>query len=151
MQAHPAPLTQAVWPTKENGVSTYLWIALGGALGSVARYGLSSLVANLFGETFPLGTLIINVVGSFVIGCFATLTGPDGRIMVSGDVRQFVAIGLCGGFTTFSSFSYQTLALAQDGEYVRAGVNIVGSVVLCLLAVWLGYVAAQTLNTVKGS
>lgn len=132
-------------------MSTYLWIALGGALGSVARYGLSSLVANLFGETFPLGTLIINVVGSFVIGCFATLTGPDGRIMVSGDVRQFVAIGLCGGFTTFSSFSYQTLALAQDGEYVRAGVNIVGSVVLCLLAVWLGYVAAQTLNTVKGS
>jgi len=132
-------------------VSTYLWIALGGALGSVARYGCSSLIAGLFGETFPLGTLIINVVGSFVIGLFATLTGPDGRVIVSGDIRQFVAIGLCGGFTTFSSFSYQTLALAQDGAYLRAGANIAGSVVLCLLAVWLGFVAAQTLNAVKGS
>lgn len=94
-------------------MSTYLWIALGGALGSVARYGCSSLIANLFGQTFPLGTLVINIAGSFVIGLFATLTGPDGRVMLSGDIRQFVTIGLCGGYTTFSSFSYQTLTLAQ--------------------------------------
>jgi CrcB protein len=132
-------------------LSTYLWIAVGGALGSVARYACSSLVANLFGQTFPLGTLLINVLGSFVIGFFATLTGPDGRVMVTGDVRQFVTIGLCGGYTTFSSFSYQTLTLAQDGQYMRAGVNVVASVVLCLGAVWLGFAAAQGLNAVRGS
>ncbi|HEY1879063.1 MAG TPA: fluoride efflux transporter CrcB [Caulobacteraceae bacterium] len=132
-------------------MSTYLWIALGGALGSVARYGGSSLVAGLFGQTFPFGTLVVNITGSFVIGLFATLTGPDGRMMVSGDFRQFVAIGLCGGYTTFSSFSYQTLTLAQDGQYLRAGLNVIASVALCLVAVWLGFVAAQTLNTVRGN
>jgi len=132
-------------------VSTYLWIAAGGALGSMARYACSSLVAGWFGETFPLGTLIINVLGSFVIGLFAGLTGPDGRLMVSGDIRQFVMVGICGGYTTFSSFSYQTLTLAQDGEYARAGVNVVASVVLCLLAVWLGFVGAAAVNAVRGS
>jgi CrcB protein len=132
-------------------VSTYLWIAAGGALGSVARYGCSSLIAGWFGETFPLGTLVINVFGSFVIGLFAGLTGPDGRMMVSGDIRQFVMVGICGGYTTFSSFSYQTLTLAQDGQYARAGVNVVASVVLCLLAVWLGFVGAAAVNAVRGS
>jgi len=132
-------------------VSTYLWIAVGGALGSVARYAGSSLIASWFGETFPLGTLLINVLGSFVIGFFATLTGPDGRLVAPGDLRPFVMIGVCGGFTTFSSFSYQTLTLVQDGEYVRAGANVMGSVVLCLGAVWLGYIAAAALNAVKGS
>ena len=132
-------------------MSTYLWIAVGGALGSVARYAGSSLIASWFGETFPLGTLLINVLGSFVIGFFATLTGPDGRLVAPGDLRPFVMIGVCGGFTTFSSFSYQTLTLVQDGEYVRAGANVMGSVVLCLGAVWLGYIAAAALNAVKGS
>jgi fluoride exporter len=132
-------------------VTTYLWVALGGALGSVARFGCSSLIANWFGQTFPLGTLVINVVGSLIIGFFATISGPDGRVLVPGDMRQFVMIGLCGGFTTFSSFSLQTLALAQDGQYVRAGINIVGSVVLCLLAVWIGYVAGAAMNAVRGS
>ncbi|HUZ14100.1 MAG TPA: fluoride efflux transporter CrcB [Caulobacteraceae bacterium] len=126
-------------------LASYLWVGLGGALGSMARFGCSSLIANW------LGTLVINVAGSFVIGFFATLTGPDGRFLVGLDARQFVMIGLCGGYTTFSSFSLQTLTLAQDGEFFRAGVNVAGSVVLCLLAVWLGYVAAQTLNAVKGS
>ena len=132
-------------------MATYLWVALGGALGSMARFGCSSLIANWFGQTFPLGTLAINVVGSMVIGFFATLTGPDGRMLVGGDTRQFVMVGLCGGYTTFSSFSLQTLTLAQDGEFVRAGANVVGSVVLCLAAVWLGYVAAAALNAVRGS
>jgi len=86
-----------------------------------------------------------------VIGFFATLTGPDGRLLVSGDLRQFVMIGVCGGYTTFSSFSLQTLALVQDGDFGRAGLNITGSVVLCLLSVWLGHVAAAALNAVKGS
>ena len=130
---------------------TYLWIAIGSALGGIGRYACSGLVARLFGETFPLGTLLINVLGSFVIGFFATLTGPNGRYLVPGDVRQFVMVGICGGYTTFSSFSLQTLSLAQDGEFVRAGLNIGASVVLCLLAVWLGYVAAAALNAVKGS
>ncbi|QUD86491.1 fluoride efflux transporter CrcB [Phenylobacterium montanum] len=130
---------------------TYLWIAVGSALGGMARYACSSLVAGWFGQAFPWGTLIINVLGSFVIGFFATLTGPDGRVLVPGDVRQFVMVGLCGGYTTFSSFSLQTLTLAQDGEFVRAGFNVVASVVLCLVSVWLGYVAGAALNVLKGS
>jgi len=130
---------------------TYLWIAFGGALGSMARYGCSSLVASWFGQTFPLGTLAINVLGSLIIGFFATLTGPDGRVLVSGDVRQFVMVGILGGYTTFSSFSLQTLTLAQDGEFVRAGLNVGASVTLCLLSVWLGFVAAAAFNAVKGS
>ncbi len=130
---------------------TYLWVAIGGALGSMARYGCSSLVANWFGQTFPLGTLAVNVVGSLIIGFFATITGPDGRMLVPGEMRQFVMIGLCGGYTTFSSFSLQTLSLAQDGEYLRAGLNVVGSVALCLLAVWVGYIAGAALNAVRGS
>jgi CrcB protein len=132
-------------------VITYLWIAVGGALGSVARYACSALLAGAVGETFPWGTLLVNVLGSFVIGFFATFTGPDGRVLVSGDMRQFVMVGICGGYTTFSSFSLQTLSLAQDGEYVRASANIVASVVLCLASVWVGHVAAMSLNAVKGS
>jgi fluoride exporter len=132
-------------------VITYLWIALGSALGGVARYGASSLIATWFGQTFPWGTLLVNISGSFVIGFFASLTGPDGRVMVAPDTRQFVMVGICGGYTTFSSFSLQTLTLVQDGEMVRAGMNIGASVVLCLVSVWLGYVAAAALNVMRGS
>ena len=131
-------------------MATYLWIALGSALGGMARYACSNLAVGWLGPSFPWGTLIINVLGSFVIGFFGALTGPDGRLLVSGDTRQFVMVGLCGGYTTFSSFSLQTLTLAQEGDFLRAGLNIVASVVLCLLAVWLGYVAAAALNAVKG-
>ena len=130
-------------------MSTYLWIALGGALGSVARYGCSSLAARWIGETFPWGTIIVNVVGSFIIGLFATLTGPDGRLIASPDARQFVMVGLCGGYTTFSSFSLQTLNLVRDGELAQAGGNIVISVAACLAAVWLGAVAAAAINAPK--
>ena len=106
-------------------MGAYLWIALGGALGSVARYGCSSLVARWIGETFPWGTIIVNVVGSFVIGLFATLTGPDGRVIASPDARQFVMVGLCGGYTTLSSFSLQTLNLVRDGALAQAGGNVI--------------------------
>jgi CrcB protein len=129
----------------------YVTIAAGGAIGTLARYFLSGLVANTFGQTFPWGTLIVNVSGSFVIGFFGTLTGPDGRVLVSSTARQFVMIGICGGYTTFSSFSIQTLTLAQDGEWLWAGANIVLSVVLCLLGVWLGHIAALALNGLKGA
>lgn len=125
---------------------TYLWIAIGSAMGGTARYWLSGVVAGWVGETFPWGTIIVNISGSLVIGFFATLTGPDGRLLVGSTARQFVMIGICGGYTTFSSFSLQTLTLAQDGEWLWAIGNIVISVVLCLLAVWLGHIAAAAIN-----
>ena len=129
----------------------YLWVAVGGALGSVGRYWLNGLVSARLGESFPLGTLVVNVTGSFVIGFFATLTGPDGRWLAPTGLRQFFMIGVCGGYTTFSSFSLQTLDLAQEGEWLYAGLNITGSVVLCLVAVWLGHVLAAGLNSMKGT
>jgi CrcB protein len=127
----------------------YLLIALGGALGSVMRFFLSGVVATHWGETFPWGTLAINVTGSFAIGFFSTLTGPDGRWFVPTEGRQFFMTGICGGYTTFSSFSLQTLALANDGEWLRAGGNVVGSVALCLVAVWLGHLLAATINQLR--
>ncbi len=130
-------------------MENYFWIAVGGALGTAGRYWLSGVVARLIGETFPWGTLIINVTGSFVIGFFATLTGPDGRVFVGSTARQFVMIGICGGYTTFSSFSLQTLNLMNDGEWFKAGGNIGLSVALCLIAVWAGQVLASTLNAMK--
>jgi CrcB protein len=119
-------------------ILTYAWVALGGALGSMARFWMADAVAALTGPSFPWGTLGINVVGSFVIGLFFALTGPGGRFDVPSDARIFVMVGLCGGFTTFSSFSLQTLQLLQDGAALRAGAYVLGSVVLCLLFVWLG-------------
>ena len=130
-------------------MASYFWIAIGSALGGIARYWCSGLAARLIGETFPWGTLMVNVIGSFIIGFFATLTGPDGRLLVPSVARQFVMIGLCGGYTTFSSFSLQTLSLASDGEYLYAGANTVLSVVLCLLAVWVGSILAAGFNTLK--
>lgn len=132
-------------------MSLYFWIALGSALGGVARFGLSGFVAHRVGETFPWGTLIVNVAGSFVIGFFATLTAPEGRFPVGAAGRHFFMTGVLGGFTTFSSFSLQTLTLARDGDWLRAGGNTVGSLVFCLVAVWLGHVAAMALNALKGS
>ncbi len=128
----------------------YLLIAAGGALGSVSRFWLNGIVSAQFGETFPWGTFLINVTGSFVIGFFATITGPDGRFFASSNARQFFMTGVCGGFTTFSSFSLQTLSLAREGEWLRAGGYTVGSVIACLVAVWLGHVCAQAINNLKG-
>jgi CrcB protein len=123
-----------------------LWVALGGALGSAARYWCSGLVANAMGETFPGGTLIVNVSGSLVIGFIAAVSGPDGRFLIPPEARQFMLVGILGGFTTFSSFSLQTLSLARDGEWLLAGANIVGSVVLCLIAVWAGHMLGAVVN-----
>jgi CrcB protein len=129
----------------------YFLIALGGALGSIARFGISGLVANQIGATFPWGTFVVNVTGSFIIGFFAALTGPDGRVFASSNARQFFMTGICGGYTTFSSFSLQTLNLANDGEWFQAGGNAVLSLVSCLVAVWLGHLAAVTINNLKGA
>jgi CrcB protein len=130
-------------------MESYIWIAIGSALGGVARYWCSGVAARLVGETFPWGTILVNITGSFIIGFFATLTGPDGRVYVGSLGRQFVMIGICGGYTTFSSFSLQTLNLMDDGEWFGAGANIVLSVVCCLVAVWLGHLAAASMNSMK--
>jgi len=129
----------------------YLWVALGGALGSVARFWVNDFVLQKTGSSFPWGILIINVTGSFLIGIFAAFTDPDGRILASPNVRQFLMIGICGGYTTFSSFSLETLKRIQDGDWFYAGANIVLSVVLCLIAVWLGYLLGSTFNSLKGN
>lgn len=116
-----------------------VWVALGSALGGMTRYAVSGAVATRIGETFPWGTLVVNTSGSCVIGLFAALVAPAGSLPGDLTTRQFVIIGLCGGYTTFSSFSLQTLNLARDGEWARALGNIAASVALCLIAVWAGF------------
>jgi CrcB protein len=126
---------------------TYLWIALGGALGSVGRAWLALAVARLTGPEFPWGTILINLLGSFVIGFFGALTfAPDARFPLPADARAFVMVGICGGFTTFSSFSLQTLDLLRLGRPGQALANILLSVALCLGAVAAGHYAAVALN-----
>ena len=112
-------------------MATYLLVALGGAFGSVGRFWLNGLVTARAGDGFPWGTLLINVLGSFAIGIFAAMPATQDT------AKKFLMAGICGGFTTFSAFSLQTLELTQRGEWLRAGGNILGSVVLCLVAVWL--------------
>jgi CrcB protein len=127
-------------------VLAYFLIAIGSALGGMGRYFVSGVVTTLTGGTFPYGTMLVNISGCLVIGFFATLTGPDGRWLVGTPARQFVMIGLCGGYTTFSSFSLETLYLARAGEWMSATANAAGSVVLCMLSVWLGFIAATAIN-----
>lgn len=124
----------------------YLVIGIGSALGGVARYGLGILAISAWGPEFPWGTIIINVAGSFIIGFFATITGPEGRLLVGTAARQFVMVGFCGGFTTFSSFSLETVSLISSGRLLAAGANAGLSVIVCLFAVWLGYALAQKLT-----
>ena len=124
-----------------------LWIFIGGGLGSLARWLFSGWIANAVGQTFPWGTLFVNVSGSFVIGLFASLTGTEGRWLAPERFREFFMLGICGGYTTFSSFSIQTLNLAEDGQWFRAGANAVLSLVLCLVGVWLGHILAATINS----
>lgn len=126
---------------------TYFWIMLGGALGTGARFWASGFFAERVGEVFPLGTLFVNVTGSLVIGLFAGLTEPQGPFLVGPRIREFVMIGICGGYTTFSSFSLQTLELAREGDWLRAGLNSALSLVCCLVAVWLGRALALILVT----
>ncbi|HEX2099596.1 MAG TPA: fluoride efflux transporter CrcB, partial [Candidatus Synoicihabitans sp.] len=115
-----------------------------------ARFVLGTVIAQRWGDAFPWGTLVVNVSGSFVIGFVATLTAPDGRPFLGGGARQFVMTGLLGGFTTYSSFSLQTLALAREGEWVRAGANAGGTFVICFLAVWLGHLCAAWSHSLHG-
>ena len=124
----------------------YLYVALGSALGGVARYGVGLAVARLWGSGFPWATILINVLGSFVISFFGTLTLPGGPLPAENGLRIFVMVGICGGFTTFSSFSLQTLELARDGAWAAAFANIAFSLVLCLGAVAAGHLLAERIT-----
>jgi CrcB protein len=122
-----------------------LLVAAGGALGSVARYWVG-LFALPLSRHLPWGTILINIVGSFAISFFGTVTLGSGRYPASDTARLFFMVGVCGGFTTFSSFSLQTLDLLRSGASGRAMINVAASVLLCLGAVALGHAVASQLN-----
>ncbi|MEO9227683.1 MAG: fluoride efflux transporter CrcB [Devosia sp.] len=124
----------------------YLYIAIGGAIGSVARGWMSLTVAEATGPEFPWGTILINILGSFLIGALTTGTAADGRFPLSGDLRSLLMVGICGGFTTFSSFSLQSLELLRQGRVGWALLNIGASIVLCLGSVAAGYYSVGALR-----
>jgi CrcB protein len=124
----------------------YLYVAVGGALGSVARYWMTEAVDLRLNAIFPWGTLLVNVSGSFAIGIFAAMAMTESRWGLSEAARLFLMAGLCGGFTTFSSFSLQTMGLLREGLLLRAGGNAALSVVACLLATWAGLALMQALR-----
>jgi CrcB protein len=121
---------------------SYLWVTIGSALGGLLRYVITRLTLSV-SSGFPYSTIFINVLGSFVIGYFGTLTLQSGKYAVSDNLRLFVMVGICGGFTTFSSFSLQTFDLLRSGAWGRAVANVVLSVVLCLAAVAAGHLVAH--------
>ncbi len=121
---------------------SYLWVTIGSAIGGLLRYVLTRLTLSL-STGFPYGTILINILGCFVIGFFGTLTVQTGKYAVSENTRLFIMVGLCGGFTTFSSFSLQTLDLLRSGMWARALANVVLSVVLCFFSVAAGHLLAQ--------
>ena len=138
------PVPRWVRGGSETGaVLVYLWVGIGGALGSVARFWLTGVIVLLTGPRFPWGTLLINVMGSFVIGLVAGLTLIPERVAWHPDVRIFLMTGVCGGFTTFSAFSLQTLELLQAGETGSAAFYAVASVLLCLMFTWAGFLLAR--------
>jgi fluoride exporter len=113
-------------------------IGLGSALGGVSRHGLGLLIAQRMGQSFPWGTLAVNVLGSLAIGVCGALLASSSRSNLN-LMREFVMIGFLGGFTTFSAFSLQTLQLLRDGKPGAAFLNVGVSIALCLLAVWIGF------------
>jgi CrcB protein len=130
----------------------YLVIGLGGALGSMLRFGLGSLIDTSVQKTgyiFPWGTIVVNITGCFVIGFIFTISTGEGRLLLSPLTRNFITIGILGGYTTFSSFSWQTLVLAQSGQRWEAAANVLLSIVLCLVGVWLGAFVAGWINQLR--
>jgi fluoride exporter len=126
-------------------LASCLVVMLGGAIGAFLRY-LVSVLALPISRELPWGTIIINITGSFVIGLFGTLTLASGRFPASENLRLFVMVGFCGGYTTFSAFSLQTFDLIRNGAVTRAALNIVLSIVLCLSAVALGHLVGARFN-----
>ena len=119
----------------------YLLIGTGGFIGSVLRYWTSVNAYKILGEKFPYGTFAVNVIGCLLIGFIAEIS--ENRFLISSEVRTFLMIGFLGGYTTFSTFGYETFTLLQDKDYLTAGLNILLSVVVCLFAVWLGTLLAK--------
>jgi fluoride exporter len=134
------------WQTFWDKTGSYISVALGSILGAVARFLVSVLSVSQFGDGFPWGTLFVNVTGSFAIGFYAALTGPDGRLFVSVRQRLFVMVGFCGGYTTFSAFSLETLRLVQSGKVQTAFVYLFVSAFTWIASVWLGHALAARLN-----
>jgi fluoride exporter len=134
------------WRTFWDKTGSYISVALGSIVGAVARFLVSVLFVSQFGNGFPWGTLFVNVTGSFAIGFYAALTGPDGRLFVSARQRLFVMVGICGGYTTFSSFSLETLRLVQSGNVQTALVYLLVSAITWIASVWIGYALAARLN-----
>jgi fluoride exporter len=125
----------------EGGWMVWAGVALGSALGGVLRYGVIDAVTAVADPRFPWGTLVVNVSGSLAIGVIAAIASPDSRIALSPALRHTLMGGVLGGFTTFSSFSLQTLVLVQTGEMGAGLLNVLGSVVLCIAACAAGWSA----------
>ena len=145
---HPPPhvTRPAWWQTLWDKTGSYISVALGSIVGAVARFLVSVLFVSQFGDGFPWGTLFVNVTGSFIIGFYAALTGPDGRLFVSARQRLFVMVGICGGYTTFSAFSLETLRFVQSGNAHTALIYLLVSAVTWIASVWLGHALAARLN-----
>ncbi len=118
-------------------------IAIGGAVGALCRYGMSNGIYLLLGRGFPYGTLSVNVLGSLIMGTVYVMMVE--RMDVSPELRAGITIGLLGAFTTFSTFSIETLNLLEDGESLKAGLNVVLSVTLCVFGCWLGMILGRQL------
>lgn len=144
----PAAKTEPIQSTRTAKTMwrIYLAVMAGGAAGVGARMLISNWIANHFGQAFPWGTLIVNVTGCLIIGVFTGLTGPDGMLMTSPWVRQVVAIGVLGGFTTYSSFSLQTINLLAEGEVLYGMANIGLTLMLCLIGTWSGLALASLIQ-----
>ncbi len=126
-----------------GGVATYFWVAVGGGLGSMARFWMTGWAAGLGFSRFPWGTLLINVLGSLLIGAVAGLTLTPERLGWHPDARIFLMVGICGGFTTFSAFSLQVVEMIHLGDLGPAFGYVAGSVLLCLGATWAGMLLAR--------
>ncbi len=117
-------------------IEQYFLVFLGGGIGAVSRYGLSGMVQRLSGSIFPIGTMSVNVLGSLFIGL--TISLSDRFMVITPNIRIFLTIGILGGFTTFSTFSYETIALMHGGEIITAGINVFVTVLCCLAGAWAG-------------
>jgi CrcB protein len=136
-------------PDRRRIAALYAFVAAGSVVGGVTRYLVSLALAT--GPGLPWATLFVNVTGSFIIGLYGTLSGPEGRIFAGARQRQFIMTGFCGGYTTFSAFSLETFMLFRTGLSWMGWAYIAVSVACWLLAVWLGHMLATRLNRLKGS
>jgi CrcB protein len=125
----------------------YVFVAAGGAIGSIGRYWLSQLIDRRTGGRFPWGTLLVNVTGCLAIGVLVAFAAKDSRFVLRPEWRLALITGLCGGYTTFSAFSLQTLTLTLEGQWAAAALNVILSVLLCLAAVWIGYTGGSFVTT----